>query len=137
MVPSLLAAGFFITIPCKAPLPPGEGAIAPEIFKHRLYSYFLDKLCWDEKFDKMIFQDCFEELLYIKASMKAAANYTRDHMQAFDESSPLIKSQSFAAIARAVWTQHLALADTLLLRSHLARDHLEIVNEKITLKNPS
>jgi len=52
-------APVLVSIFFKAPLPAGEGAIPAEVFKHKMYSYYLDKLCWDEKYDEIVFQDSF------------------------------------------------------------------------------
>jgi len=51
-----------VSIAFRAPLPPGEGAIPTEIFRHKMYSYFLGKLCWEEKFDSLCFDDSFSQL---------------------------------------------------------------------------
>ena len=69
----------------EPPLPAGEGAIPTEFFQHKLYAYFLDCLCWEEKFDDTVFEDPLEHLPILKTLMKVAANFTRDHMQALDE----------------------------------------------------
>jgi len=126
-----------VTIAFRAPLPPGEGAIPSEIFRHKMYSYFLERLCWEEKFDSLTFDDSFTQLEYFKNLMKAAANYTRDHLQTHNEDSPLVLSQSYSAIARAVWMQSVPLAETLLLRSNIARQFIEIKGDKVCLKDPA
>jgi len=69
--------------------------------------------------------------------MKAAANYTRDHLQTYDEDLPIVRSQSFSAIARAVWTQSIPLAETLLLRSNIAKKFIEIKESQVQLKDPT
>jgi len=69
--------------------------------------------------------------------MKAAANYTRDHLQTYNEDLPIVLSQSYSAIARAVWMQSIPLAETLLLRSNIAKQFIEISGSKVCLKDPA
>ena len=65
-----------------------------------------------EEFDDLCFEDSFSQLSHFKNLMKAAANYTRDHIQTYDEDSPTVLSQSCSAIARAVWMQSIPRAET-------------------------
>ena len=67
--------------------------------------------------------------------MKAAAQYSRDYLQDFHGEDPFMKSQQLTAIARIVFMQNHLLLETLLKHSPLAREHLEITENKIHIKN--
>ena len=78
------------------------------------------------KFTDLVFESEFDKLVYLKNIMKAAAGYVRDHLQTNMDNLPVVRSQTLSAIARAVWTQSIPLAETLLKHSGLARSHLKI-----------
>ena len=61
---------------------------------------------WEEKFLETVFEDELHELRFLKDMMKAAAQFTRDHLQDYHGDTPIIMSQQLSAIARAVWTQN-------------------------------
>ena len=92
-------------------------------------------MAWEEDFLHTDFEDELHELKFLKDMMKAAAQYSRDYLQDYHGEDPFIKSQQLAAIARTVFMQSHLLLETLLKHSPLAREHLEIIENKIHIKN--
>ena len=125
-----------VSIINKAPLPRGEGAIAPEITTHPLYPHFLQLLVWDEKYNDLKFANSFEELQFLKNLMNAAACFVRDFLQTHNNDLPIIRTQSLSSISRAVWTQSIPLAETLLKYCDLAREHILIQENRVLMKDP-
>ncbi len=67
--------------------------------------------------------------------MRGAAELVRDHCQSVDSPEHWIKSQTFRTMARIVWNQDHALAQSILERDVLVQTHLEIVNNKVMIED--
>ncbi len=104
----------------------------PEVYGHHLYGFFLDELCWREA---LHLNTGFEKLYLLKNLMRGAAELVRDHCQSVDCPEIWINSQTFRTMARIVWNQDHALAQSILERDVLAQTHLEIVNNKVMIKD--
>ena len=122
-----------VSILHRTPLSRGEGPIAPEMVKHPLYSHYLRALLWEEKFPQLIFQDAYHRLAFLKNIMRASAGFVRDFLQNHMDHLPIVRSQTMTSIARAVWTQSIPLAETLLKHSGFARDFVKIIDNNVVI----
>ena len=76
---------------------------------------------WEDRVDLL---EGVEQHVYLKAIMTAAAQMVRAHLQDWQPENPQIRSQVFNSLARVIWIQGVAPAQTLLDRSEFARKHI-------------
>jgi len=77
-----------------------------------------------------------ERIQVHKKIIRIAGAKTRNYLFDCSSSDPKVLHQLFVSIARAVWTQNFKLARTLVERSALAKTHLSINVDSISLHDP-
>ena len=112
---------------------PKESPIPPAIFKEPIFQYFHDHLVVDCDLKSF---DGFERLRRHKELLLAAAQFTREMLQDYQEETLHIKAQDFTTVARVVWTQNRILAEKLRVKSKVAKTHLAIEGGRISIKDP-
>ena len=77
-----------------------------------------------------------EQLPAIKACIKDAALYTRDALNFHDTGGRENRRLTLESISRAIWNEDLVLARKLLATTALAKEHIQIQDNRVCIINP-
>ena len=125
------------TVLCFAispPKPPELCPISRDICLHPLYHDLVDRYCKAVQIDKL---HVVERIQVHKKIIRIAGIKTRNYLFDSNSADPKVLHQLFVSMARAVWTQNFKLARTLVERSALAKTHLSINVDNLSLHDPA
>ena len=77
-----------------------------------------------------------EQLPAIKACIKDAAFFTRDALNFYDSGGRENRRLTLESISRAIWNEDLGLARKLLATTALAKEHIQIQDNRVCIINP-
>jgi hypothetical protein len=122
-----------MSIAQRKPLQPEMRPIARSIFKHEMYKPIHDRLCDELELDTI---PTFERWEVHKEVIREAARLAKEAMFLEAGGSTEAVNMRLTSIARAVTRNDAKLANILITHAAVAREHIEVSNGSVLLKDP-
>ena len=122
-----------VTFSTRAPMPWEQRPVSRHVVADPRYAQYLQKLVLVSNLDSLAVP---LRLQHFKVLMRESARLVRDERSIHSTTDPVAQSSLFGTMARAVWNNDTKVASILIAKHGAAREHLQILDGTVTVKDP-